>query len=322
MRTLTRNVLRLLLLVVVVAAASYPAASSAAAESSRRGALIGSTPVPYIFDILPDALEPGAVLLATSAGLYCARHDGSAERISLKRHPFWRLSASGTDGTHLLARGFADDSRRAAIVVSVDGGRRWQRLPLTSHGPRHLRIIEASKVHPNVVYASGYSFWRSIDGGRRWISTGVPPRRILDLAASALDVQRAFAATFSGLYVTEDGGLSWKRVGVGVAGCRQPVMAVATGTDGAVYAFSLCVGLLRGNELTGEWTIVNDRFGGCIVQHLAVDPGNSERLYAVLRCHRVLVSENGGVTWRELGSRETWLPACAGNTDGRADVGS
>ena len=87
-------------------------------------------------------------------------------------------------------------------------------------------------------------------------------------------------------------------------------------------AHSLCVGLIRGDERTGSWVVVNDRFGGCIVQHLAVDPGNSTQLYAVLGCHKVLVSADGGVTWRVLGSRERWVPSCVTYPFGRNETDS
>lgn len=322
MGTFFRRLLRTLTQIVVVAAACYATTTepSAATEIAGRGASAGSTRVPYVFDIAPDPAEPGSVLLATRAGLYRARQDGSAERISRKQNPFWSLSVGGVNGSRLFARGFADDRRTEAVVVSDNHGGNWRALPLTGEVPRYLRFIEASKASPNILYAAAHAFWRSADGGRRWVSTNAPPSSILDLAASAIDTRRIFAATFSDLYVSEDSGISWRPTGGDR--CRQPVMAVDTGTDGAVYAFSLCAGLLRGDERTGSWAVVNDRFGGCIVQHLAVDPRDSSHIYAVIRCHKVIVSVDGGHTWRKLGSQETWVPTCVTDPVGRIDVDS
>lgn len=295
-------------LMVVAACTMATKAPSAASEIAGRGAFVGSTQLPYIYDIVPDPAEPGSVVLATRGGLYRAWPDGTAERVSREPNQLWSLSVDAQAGGRLYARGVADDGQTRGVLLSEDRGWTWRQLSSGNGAPEYLRIIEASKAAPDLVYGAEYDFWRSVDGGRNWISTGPPPSRVLDLAASAIDAQRVFAATHSDLYASEDGGLSWRPTGW--TGCRQPVMAVDTGTDGAVYAFSLCAGLLRGDELTGTWTVVNDRFGGCIVQHLAVDPGNSARVYAVIRCDKVIVSVDGGVTWRELGSHATWEPSC------------
>ena len=100
MGTFIRRVLSTLTRVVVVAAACYATMTepSAAREATGRGASIGSTRIPYIFDIVPDPSEPGSVLLATRAGLYRARQDGTAERISHTQNPFWSLSVGGVNG--------------------------------------------------------------------------------------------------------------------------------------------------------------------------------------------------------------------------------
>lgn len=320
MGTFIRRLLVLLTGSVIVVAACYSAlaAPGAATEITSRSASIGSKLIPYIFDIVPDPFEQGSVLLATQAGLYRAGHDGSAERVSYAQNPLQSLSVAGANGSRLFARGIADNGRSEPILVSEDKGRSWRGLAATGERPSYSRTVEAGKANPDVIYAAGHSFWRSTDAGQHWALAGAPPDRILDLAASASDPARIFAATFSDLYVSEDSGTSWRPTGG--ARCRQPVMAVDTGTDGTVYAFSLCTGLIRGDERTGGWEVVNNRFGGCIVQHLAVDPRDSSQIYAVIRCHKVLVSADGGATWRELGSQEPWKPTCVTDPVGRIDA--
>lgn len=288
---------------------------ASAAENTDTGRLIGIDQVPYIFDIMFDPAEPDSILLATREGLYRAWNDGTAERISQRRKRIWSLSIGPGSPTRLYALGIADDGRAGNFLVSNDRGRNWRGLTSPSLKNSYLRIIEASKTTSGSLYGVGHEFWGSSDSGLNWESMGVPPSRIIDLAASAVDAQRIFAATFSGLLVSGDGGHSWRPTG-GRPKCRQPVMAVDTGTDGAVYAYSLCAGLIRGDEATDTWTVVNDRFGGCIIQHLAVDPQNSAQVYAVLGCRKVLVSDDMGLTWRALGSQRMWEPDCATNSTG------
>lgn len=319
MGTSIRWALNVLARITVIAAActTMMLTPSMATEPSARPAFVGSIPVPYIFDIVSDPFEPGSVLLATGAGVYRAREDGTAERISNAQYPVWSLSAGGINGSRLFARGFADDRRTKGVLVSEDQGESWRGPPLTGNGPSYPRVIEASKANPNIIYATGHRFWRSADGGQRWQSRSMPPTRVLDLAASAIDARRIFAATLSGLHVSEDGGLSW--TAIDRVNCSLPAMTVDTGADGVVYAFSLCTGLMRGDELTGSWEVVNDRFGGCVIQHMATDPRNSSNIYAVIRCHKVLMSADGGSTWREFGSREAWTPSCPTYPVGRIE---
>jgi len=291
-----------------------------ATESTDPGRLIGIDQVPYIFDIVADPAEPDSVLLATREGLYRARDDGTAERISRKQNAFWNIAIARKGMNRLYAQGLADDGGATGIVVSNDRGRTWQRFSPSGEKIAYLRLIEASTTSSGILYGAGYELWKISDGGLSWESMGVPPSRILDLAASASGVQRMFAATMSGLYVSDDGGLSWRPTGG--TRCQQPVMAVDTGTDGAVYAFSLCAGFIRGDETTDTWTVMNDRFGGCIVQHLAVDPWNSEQVYAVLGCRKVFVSVDGGLNWTALGSQRAWKPDCVTNSTGYPEPNS
>jgi hypothetical protein len=270
--------------------------------------------VPSIFDIIVDPSDLGSVLLATRGGLYRARRDGRAERISRSKIILRSLSLEQGPGKRLYALGLAEDGRSEPFLLSSDHGRSWRAIAPESLKLANLYLIETSRASSRLIYGAGYAFWTSADGGSLWTAVAGPKARIIDLAASAFDARRIFAATMSGLRVSDDGGFSWRPAGG--SKCSQPVTAVDTGADGTVYAFSLCTGLLRGDEVEDSWAVVNNRFGGCIIRHLAVDPRDSARLYAVIRCRKVIVSADRGVTWRALGATTEWEPNCPTNPDG------
>lgn len=266
--------------------------------------------LPYIFDIAVDRADSSRVLLATRGGLYRAGADGLAALLSPDLRSLRSISFRHHEPGIVYAAGVPDPRRGRDLLVSRDGGHRWGELPRDpSGGPRSVRIVEVSKADPSVLYVAGHRLWVSGDGARSWTEVAVPPSRIIDLAASALEPNTVYAATRAGLMRSRDGGRSWAPA-FATARCRQPTTAVATGNDGVVYAFSLCSGLLRGDERTGAWQVANDRFGGCVIQHLAVDPADSARLVAVVRCSKVVASVDGGVTWRELGASTVWQPGC------------
>lgn len=172
--------------------------------------------------------------------------------------------------------------------------------------PQYVKAVTAGG--GDVLYALGQGLWTSRDAGRSWRRIGAPPSWTTGIAASRSKERVVYAATGSGVMVSTDEGTTWRRAFAGH--CRQPISALATGADGAVYAFSLCQGLLRGDEPSGSWTVVADDFDGCIIQHLAVDPSNDEVVFAVERCRTTVVSVDGGQRWSMYGSTSKWRWDC------------
>ena len=311
-----RDCARLLIAAVFALSMVLSALGSAptTADSSLAPDPIHVERLPYIFDIAVDRSDSSYLSLATNAGLYRASMDGTAVLVSSQRNSIWSLALNPSDPSIIYAAGVSDEGHSVGIHVSTDRGHTWHRLGNNGSEVGYVWVIGMSSADPAILYGAGYDLWASEDGGRNWKETETSPHWIIDLAVSSLDGRTVYAATDSGVLSSTDGGASW-RVQKGVT-CRQPVTAIDSGPDGVVYAFSLCAGLLRGDERTGKWVVANAGFDGCIVQHLAVDPWNSARVYAVLGCRKVLVSGDAGLTWRGLGSQQAWKPDCVTNSTG------
>ena len=271
----------------------------------------------YIFDLAVDRADSRHLLLATGSGIFRSAPDGMANRVSRSRNGFWNLAAHPTESEVLLARGIPDDGQIPAIVVSRDSGRTWHRVAGSPAGSVLLRKIDISKALPETIYGVNSDLWVSRNGSESWVRIGSLPDRVIDIAASSLDADTVYAATLSGVMVSLDGGRSWREFSAGAY--LGPVTVIESGWDGAVYVFSLSVGLLKTDERIGGWTVVNDNFGGCIIQHLAIDPVDKDRLYAVLQCNAIVASSDGGRTWGVFGSAEKALPACPVNPFGHLE---
>ena len=288
--------------------ACAPWAIPADAEGLLASDRIPLSDIPFIFDITVDISRPSSVLLATRAGLYRAIPDGTAVRVSNGSRPFWSVASHPFLPSVLFANGISDSGDSVGLLVSRDSGENWEGPVGDGPGRRYFRMIDVRKAEPAVIYGLADDLWASRDGGRSWTRAGPAPAWTIDIAVSSLEVETVYAATNSGVMVSDDGGRSWKEFDGET--CLQPVTAVETGADGVLYAFSLCRGLLRADERTRQWVVASAEFGGCIIQHLAVDPTDSNRLYAVERCHKVLASADGGRSWKILGSRKAWVPVC------------
>ncbi len=263
--------------------------------------------LPSILDIAVDRSDPSYFFLTTRSGLYRVASDGTAARVSVSRNVFWTLAPHPRLSNVLYARGIPESGENVGVIILRDSGRTWRQLSSEGERPPVFRSIDVSTADPDILYGLGHNLWVSRDGGGTWEKAGYAPDwPYYDVAASSLDPEILYVATFDGLHVSADGGRSWRQAFAGL--CRQPVPVVETASHGVLYAFSTCDGLIKASEQTGEWVTVNNGFGGCIVQHLAIDPVNSDRIYAVFRCNKVLASNDSGWTWSALGSKQIMVP--------------
>jgi photosystem II stability/assembly factor-like uncharacterized protein len=157
---------------------------------------------------------------------------------------------------------------------------------------RALQVPQNGTVRPVVAVAGGGEFTERV--GHCLEVTGRPPADTFDLAASAKDPNTVYAATRAGLMVSRDAGKIWQPASM----VQCPATLVATTGDGTAYAFQVGTGLLRITEPSIAWQTVSNGFGDAVLLHLAVDPTNPERLYAVTDKSAILASQDGGKTWK------------------------
>jgi len=248
------------------------------------------------------AVDPDSsrLYLATHHGLYLAESDGRAQRISEVRD-YMGFTAHPSEAI-LFASGHPAGGGNLGVIASTDGGRSWSKLADGIGGPVDFHQMDVSKADPRVIYGVYQALQRSADGGRTWQVVGPAPADIIALAASSGDVDVIYAATQSGLQRSSDGGKIWKPVS------DRPTTMVHVTRDGTVYAFMIATGLVRASEHNLAWRVVGKGFGEEYLLHLAADPRNPQRLYAVTyhprtRAQNVIASEDGGERWARLGAK-------------------
>ena len=253
----------------------------------------------------------------------------------------WATTVTGIVGrpnTYFI--GTAD----GGVFVTHDGGRTWQAL--FQHEPvASIGAVAVAPSDPKILYAGtgasglrsdmsfGDGVYRSNDGGRTWIHVGLDgSQHIAWILVSPHDPNRVLVAVLGhafgpnrtrGVYLTTNGGRSWKRVlGGGPLGAID--LARAPHHPAVVYAALWNFRF----PFYGHYGVVNGPGGGLWVSHdggmhwtklpdrglprtdlgrigLAVIPGSDGRgLYAVVGAHRggVFVTHDGGRNWTRLDS--------------------
>lgn len=252
--------------------------------------------VSHIHGIAVDPADSSRLFLATHNGVFHTSPDGTAELISENRDDYMGFTPSSGDAPVIYASGHPANGGNTGVLVSRDGGRSWEQVATGVGGPVDFHSMDVSRADPNVIYGTYGDIQVSRDGAKTWTVAGTPPADVFDIAASALSPDFVYAATRSGLMLSRDSGKTWEPTGPQ----GQPASLVQTAPDGTVYAFILSSGLMKSPRSVIDWQPVSNAFGETILLHLAVDPADPKRMFAVTQESQILTSADGGTTWQPL----------------------
>jgi photosystem II stability/assembly factor-like uncharacterized protein len=245
-----------------------------------------------------DPARSDRLLLATHHGLFALERDGSARQVSKGGDDYMGFSAHPKDGVTLYSSGHPSSGGNLGFLVSTDGGQSWTQLSAGANGAADFHAMTVSPADPSRIYGTYHGLQVSRDGGKSWEVAGPGPEEAIDIAASAHDPDLLYAGTNTGLMRSTDGGRSWERSHPAEA----PVSLVVVGNDGTVFAHLVGTGLLRAREPELDWETLGTGLDGQVLIHLAIDPKDPSRLYAVAvepGSHRqsLVASSDGGASW-------------------------
>lgn len=222
------------------------------------------------------------------------------------------------------------------IYKSTDGGRNWTNMGLkASH---HIGKILVDPRHPSVVYASALGplwsaggergVYKTTDGGKTWTLSlkGDDWTGAYDLAFDPRNPDILFATTYqrarrqwgfidggpgSAIWKSTDAGATWTKLTRGLPSeeLGKIGLAVSPANGDIVYAIveaaNRAGGFFRSTDGGQNWermssTTANPPF---YYHKLYPDPVNPDRVYSM--DVRLMVTEDGGRTWRSIQGRST-----------------
>lgn len=253
----------------------------------------------HFHGIAVDPQDPARIYLATHHGFFAVSPDGTATRLSTTRDDFMGFTLHPSDPGTLYASGHPAEGGNLGFVVSTDGGKTWRQISPGVGGPVDFHQMTVSPADPTTIFgAYAGALQVSRDSGKTWALVGPAPDRLIDLAASSVDVNRLYAATQAGLLQSADGGRTWTEA----FALKRPATMVEVSPIGHVYAFVIGSGLIRAAEPTLSWQNLANSWGEDYLLHLAADEKDLNRLYAVTGKSGIVASSDGGKTWTSFGS--------------------
>lgn len=226
-----------------------------------------------------------ALIIATHTGLFSApRGSTRATRVGDRRQDTMGFTVTGPD--EFVGSGHPDlrDDLPSALgfIRSVDGGDTWKPVSLLGRADFHVLRVRGARVY-GFDGASG-RLLTSGDGGRSW-TRGAAVGNIIDLAIDPRDARHVVASTPRGLRESPDAGRTWRRLPADAPGLLLWTDALRfIGGDGVVMV---------SKDAGRSWLSV----GSVGAQPVAATADGAD-LYVATNRNAVLVSADGGQTWR------------------------
>jgi len=205
----------------------------------------------------------------------------------------WRAASRGLDATTVSALAF--DANRPGtmlaaagrVFTSADDGHTWRAITEGVH------VVSVTIVGGRYLAGTdGHGLLASDDRGATWhtLTMGLPATVINCLAVDPGLTGTVYAGTGRGLFVSADGGSSWRATQI-----TKPVwsLAVDPAARGRVYAGTASGGVWRTGDNGATWQLAQVRGR---MDAIAVDPQRPDRVYAASG-FGVFRSSDGGVTW-------------------------
>jgi phosphodiesterase/alkaline phosphatase D-like protein len=246
--------------------------------------------------IVPVPGRPASYLVATE-GIGVQRTDDDGQS--------WRVTNDGVEGQTLE---LASHPTNGDVSYLQAGGRLWKTTDGAANWaasdagiPYGVSGVAVDPAAPAKVYTSS-RFWtaavstmyRSSDGGATWTASELPSPggTVYHFAVDPTNGNRVYAGGNSALYRSTDAGVTWMRLH------SDYVYDVVVANDGDVFAAIGSSQVLRFGPTGSTPTVVTTGLGD-IVQTLATDPLDAEKIYAGTM-NGVYQSVDGGGRWAKL----------------------
>jgi photosystem II stability/assembly factor-like uncharacterized protein len=249
------------------------------------------------------ALPGGTVLLGTE-GAGIVRSDDDAVTWTASNQGFSERFVSRVlfepKGGRVLA-GIWGDRRHGGVFAAPGPRGPWSRL---GEGLEGREVLSLAFYEEGVVAGTddGIYLWTPVPGAwkrARILAAGLELHpRVNDLVA--LPGGTYVAASSHGLWRSLDGGLTWKRPAVGLAGQVQVQALAASTRQAGLIVAATPLGFFRSLDGGERWAQVSSALGEGEAHRIAFLPGDESVLFATTPSG-LFRSRDQGVTWARVG---------------------
>lgn len=274
----------------------------------READAVDLTPVDQVSHIHGLAVEPrdsDILYIATHFGLIRAVNGKSLALIGKEQNDYMGFSMSADGKTFFVSGHQQPDGRNMGLRRSDDGGQTWEKIAFDGQVDFHAMTVSLAK--PGIIYGWYGRVFQSLDGGKNWkfsLGSGLPTASepgpyspIRTLAADPSKVDRVWAGTDQGLYVSNNGGQQWNRIDT-LPAVPVTAFAVDPKRGQTLYLFSPVEGMFSSRDEGKSWRRIGRGIGDKeVVGYFAIDSIRPSIVYAATFHGAVYRSQDSGNTW-------------------------
>jgi photosystem II stability/assembly factor-like uncharacterized protein len=187
------------------------------------------------------------------------------------------------------------------VFRSENRGAEWKRISPVNHPDlKGVVSLALDPVDSQVIYAgTPHLPWRTLDGGASWTSIHrgmIDDSDVFSITVDRTDSQRVFASACSGIYRSSSRGEQWTKM-QGIPGTnRRTHLILQDPKDERIIYAGTTQGLWKSSDGGITWRKANSY--PYVINSIAIDPTNHNRLYLATDRSGILKSQDGGATFQ------------------------
>ncbi len=195
------------------------------------------------------------------------------------------------------------------VFKSANGGTTWNEANTALSGTP-VFFVAVDPVDTQTIYAgASYGVYKSTNRGATWsqVSSGLPGlSEIGFIAVDSQNSQNIYALTYH-VYKSTNGGGSWSAIGSGLEDYTVHCLAIDPQDPQTVYAgtqyssyYDFPGGVFMSTNGGTSWSHVGSGLANTTIHCLAIDPQDTQTIYAGDSNGGIYKSANGGATWDKV----------------------
>ena len=249
-----------------------------------------------------DASNSQTIFAGTPGGVFRTTNGGGAWMPVLSNNIINVLAIDPKNSQAIYAGTVA-----GGVFKSTNGGDSWSQVNtgLTNMNIESLVIdpINNQTIYIGTGVGAGYTgenggVFKSINGGDSWSSVGgLTNVQIPSLAIDPTNSQTIYAGPEDSGFKSTDGGNSWRTMDSGLPHIRISALVIDPANPKTIFAVNQ-EGLFKSTNGGNLWTEVP----GLFASSLAIDPNDTQTIYAGVYAQGIFKSTNGGGSWGGVNS--------------------